>query len=55
MAGYQKIMPTFAGQVGEEDVIKLIAYIKTLGTGDTPTRVEDFPPPVTTPTVKQPM
>ncbi len=27
-------------------MIKLIAYIKTLGAGDTPTRVEDFPPPV---------
>ena len=54
MAGYQKIMPTFAGQVDEEEIIELIAFIKSLGTGDTPTAVEDFPPPVA-PTAKRPM
>ncbi len=28
--GYPKIMPTFAGQLGEDDIVKLIAYIKSL-------------------------
>jgi cytochrome c oxidase subunit 2 len=30
VAGYQPIMPTFRGQVGEDDLLQLIAYIKTL-------------------------
>ena len=30
-AGYPAIMPSFAGQIGEEDLMKLIAYIKSLG------------------------
>jgi cytochrome c oxidase subunit 2 len=30
VAGYQPVMPTFQGQIGEEDLIQLIAYIKTL-------------------------
>ena len=46
VAGYQNIMPTFAGQINEEEVIRLIAYIKALEAGETPSRVEDFPPPV---------
>lgn len=29
-AGYKPIMPTFQGQVSEEDLLKLIAYIKSL-------------------------
>ena len=31
VAGYQQIMPTYEGQVSEEGVMHLIAYIKTLG------------------------
>src|SRR5918992_502737 len=31
VAGYQPIMPTFQGQIGEEQLHQLIAYIKTLG------------------------
>ncbi len=31
VAGYQPIMPTFRGQVSEEQVLQLIAYIKSLG------------------------
>src|SRR5262249_31693425 len=34
--GWEPIMPTFKGQVSEEDLIKLIAYIKSLRPGDTP-------------------
>jgi cytochrome c oxidase subunit 2 len=30
VAGYQPVMPTYAGQLGEEDVAALIAYIKSL-------------------------
>jgi cytochrome c oxidase subunit II len=32
VAGYPPIMPDFAGQLGEDEVLKLIAYIKSLGT-----------------------
>ena len=28
--GYQPIMPTFQGQISEENLLQLIAYIKTL-------------------------
>jgi cytochrome c oxidase subunit 2 len=31
VAGYPSIMPTFQGQLDEEDVLKLIAYIQSLG------------------------
>ncbi len=38
VAGYQNIMPTFQGQVTEEDLLQLIEYIKSLakqrGQGD---------------------
>lgn len=30
VASYAPVMPSFAGQVGEEDLLKLIAYIKSL-------------------------
>jgi cytochrome c oxidase subunit 2 len=30
VAGYQPLMPTYKGQIGEEDLIQLIAYIKGL-------------------------
>ncbi len=30
-AGYQPIMPTYAGQVSEDDLLKLVAYVKSLG------------------------
>jgi cytochrome c oxidase subunit 2 len=31
-AGYDPVMPSFAGQVSEEDLAKLVAYIQSLGT-----------------------
>ena len=34
VAGYQPIMPTYKGQLDEEDLIRLISYIKGLGAGD---------------------
>jgi cytochrome c oxidase subunit 2 len=30
VSGYQPVMPTFQGQISEEDLLQLIAYIKTL-------------------------
>jgi cytochrome c oxidase subunit 2 len=29
-AGYTPIMPSFKGQVSEEDILKLVAYIRSL-------------------------
>jgi cytochrome c oxidase subunit 2 len=51
VAGYEDIMPTFRGQVSEEEVIQLIAFVKSLGRGQTPRRVEQYPPPTTTPPI----
>jgi cytochrome c oxidase subunit 2 len=60
--GWQPIMPTFQGQLAyhaedpvedltqEEALIQLIAYLKTLGPGQTPRRAEAFPPPIGAPT-----
>jgi cytochrome c oxidase subunit 2 len=31
-AGYPAIMPSFAGQIGEEDLLRIIAYLKSIGT-----------------------
>jgi cytochrome c oxidase subunit 2 len=47
--GYENIMPTFKGQLGEEEMVQLIAFLKALHRGQTPKRVEESPPPVTTP------
>ncbi len=30
VAGYQPLMPTYQGQIGEEELIQLIRYIKEL-------------------------
>ncbi len=64
--GWEPIMPTFKGQLAErregrskeeleideeEVLLQLIAYIKSLGRGQTPLRTEDFPPPSGAPTV----
>ncbi len=37
-AGYPAVMPSFAGQIGEDDLLKLVAYIKSLGTVKRPAR-----------------
>jgi cytochrome c oxidase subunit 2 len=51
VVGYEDIMPNFRGQVSEEEVVQLIAYIRSLGRGQTPKRVEEYPPPATTPPI----
>jgi cytochrome c oxidase subunit 2 len=30
-AGYPPIMPSFQGQITEEDLLKIVTYIKSLG------------------------
>src|SRR5690606_37655649 len=49
VAGYQPIMPTYRGQLTEEEIIQLIAFIRSLRTGDTPPRVERTEPPLPRP------
>jgi cytochrome c oxidase subunit 2 len=51
VAGHMDIMPSFAGQVSEEEVIAIIAYLRSLVRGETPPRVESFPAPPTTPPI----
>jgi cytochrome c oxidase subunit II len=48
IAGYRDIMPPYDGQINEEQVLALIAYIQSLKPGETPRRVEDYPPPAKT-------
>jgi cytochrome c oxidase subunit 2 len=49
--GWEPIMPTFKGQADEEELIKLIAFIKSLKPGRTPVRNEDSSPPLDAPKV----
>ncbi len=44
-------MPTFKGQVSQEEINELIAFLKSLHHGQTPPRVEEYPPPVATPPI----
>jgi cytochrome c oxidase subunit 2 len=30
-AGYAPVMPTFSGQVSETDLLRLVAYLKSIG------------------------
>jgi cytochrome c oxidase subunit 2 len=46
VAGYQPIMPTFQGRVSEEQLIQLIAYIRSLGSA--PPGVPPVSPPSST-------
>ncbi len=47
--GWEPIMPTFQGQMSEDEVLQLIAYIRSLGPGETPRRNNADPAPVGTP------
>ncbi len=51
VAGYENIMPTFKGQIDEQEMIELVAFIQSLKKGQTPTRVEHSRPPATTPPI----
>ena len=41
--GFTPIMPTFQGQVSEDDLLRLLAYIKTMGTQATPATAVESP------------
>jgi cytochrome c oxidase subunit 2 len=53
VAGFEPIMPSYQGRLAdqedgvgqEEAMIRLIAYLKSLGPGQTPLRTDAFPPP----------
>jgi len=49
VAGWRPIMPGFQGQVSEEELVKLIAFIKALGPGQTPPRVDSAKQPAAKP------
>jgi cytochrome c oxidase subunit 2 len=51
VAGHLDVMPSFAGQVSEEEVIALTAFIRSLNPGMTPPRVESFSAPLSTPPI----
>jgi cytochrome c oxidase subunit 2 len=51
-AGYEPIMPSFQGQISEEEILKLIAFIKSLQPGQTPKRIDASAPPEAPPKAK---
>jgi cytochrome c oxidase subunit 2 len=53
VVGWENIMPTFQGQVDQEDINQLIAYIKSLKKGQTPRRFEESVPPAQTPIIEE--
>jgi cytochrome c oxidase subunit II len=52
-AGYQPIMPSYVGQLDEEEMLQLIVFLKGLGPGQTPPRVEQSEPAQWTPPAKK--
>ncbi|MFL5330364.1 MAG: cytochrome c oxidase subunit II [Gemmataceae bacterium] len=48
--GYSPIMPPYQGRMSEEELMQLIAYLKSLKKGDVPPRNETSPPPAVSPT-----
>src|SRR5581483_3093357 len=54
VAGFEPIMPTFRGQMPEEDLLELIAFIKALKPGGTPPRNEESVAPQSDPKADQP-
>jgi cytochrome c oxidase subunit II len=49
VAGFQPIMPSYKGQIDEEEIAQLTAFIKSLRPGQTPRRNEDAEPPLALP------
>jgi cytochrome c oxidase subunit II len=55
VAGFEPIMPSFAPQrtpMTEEEILKLVAFIKALEPGQTPTRIDQAQPPAAEPKAK---
>ena len=46
VAGFKPIMPSFRGQLDEEEIVQLIAFLKSLKAGQTPRRTESADPPL---------
>ncbi|MFN5289640.1 MAG: cytochrome c oxidase subunit II [Planctomycetia bacterium] len=44
-AGWESIMPSYQGEVTEEELLQVIGYIKSLQQGQTPPRIENTPTP----------
>jgi cytochrome c oxidase subunit 2 len=38
VAGYEPVMPSFAGRISEEELLDVVAYLKSLGTAEVPGR-----------------
>ncbi len=55
VAGYPPIMPDFSGQLSEDDVIKLVAYIQSIADKQPPTAPSPQEPPPTAPPPKEPL
>ncbi|HEV3202823.1 MAG TPA: cytochrome c oxidase subunit II [Gemmataceae bacterium] len=51
VAGFEAIMPPFQGQINEDEIIALIAFIKALAPGQTPPRIERAAPPADRPNI----
>src|SRR5258708_5053501 len=51
--GWRPIMPSFEGQIDEQEMIELIAFIKALRPGETPVRNEESTPPAVDPTSEE--
>jgi len=54
VAGYEPIMPTFQGQIQEEELLELLAFIKALRPGETPRRNEESVAPQSDPKAAEP-
>ncbi len=49
VAGFDQEMPSYDGQLSETELMQLIIFIRSLGPGDTPQRVEQTEPPAVLP------
>src|SRR5262249_6875605 len=45
VAGFEPIMPSYQGQLTEEEILQLLAFLKTLQPGQTPPRIDTAAPP----------
>ena len=54
VAGFRPIMPSYQGQIDEEEIAQLTAFIKSLRPGQTPRRNEEAEPPLALPAGRLP-
>jgi cytochrome c oxidase subunit 2 len=53
-AGFLPIMPTYQGRMNEDELLELLAYLKALRPGETPSRNEESVAPQSDPAAKDP-